>query len=249
VTILRFGVYTCQVTKDIKMAKQYYIIVDTETTIKDTVADFAAVVCDKQGTIYAQCAVLVQGHFDTLELFHDKNKNDVWGYDGLIKRKEAYNLMLNNGQRMLASVHAVNRWLMQARLKYAPELTAYNLNFDLGKCRNTAIDLGIFERKFCLWHASVGNICQTRKYKQFILDNHGFNNRTEKGNLTYITNAEYVAGYIKGNYEKEPHEALGDIIGFELPILQAILKKRAWRDNIRAYNWQDTQVRDHFRVA
>ena len=59
------------------MKKQYFAILDTETTINDTVADFAIVICDRQGKIYNQCAVLVKDHFNTMQLFHDKNKNDI----------------------------------------------------------------------------------------------------------------------------------------------------------------------------
>ena len=44
----------------------------------DTVADFAMVICDREGRIYNQCAVLVNGHYNTMELFHDKKANDIW---------------------------------------------------------------------------------------------------------------------------------------------------------------------------
>jgi hypothetical protein len=111
--------------------KQYFCILDTETTINDTVADFAMVICDREGRIYNQCAVLVAGHYNTMELFHDKKANDIWGYEGLNKRKSGYIAMLDNGIRMIASVNAINKWINQAIGKYNPSLTAYNLAFDL----------------------------------------------------------------------------------------------------------------------
>ena len=226
--------------------KQFFAILDTETTIEYTVADFAIVICDREGKIYNQCAVLVQGHYGNFELFHDKAANDIWGYGGLEKRKIAYRNMLDSGSRMLASVNAVNRWIQQAIGKYNPTLTAYNLAFDKDKCQKTGIDLTGFADNFCLWQAAIGNICNTKKYRQFVLENHGFNSRTEFGNMTMKTNAEIVCGFITGNFVDEPHTALEDVRDFELPILREIVKKKGWKDKITPYNWRDFQVKNHF---
>jgi hypothetical protein len=228
--------------------KQYFAILDTETTMADTVADFAIIICDREGVIYNQCAVMVAGHYGTHELFHDKNANDIWGYGGLNKRKESYSKMLESGSRMVASVAAINKWIQQAIGKYNPELTAYNLAFDKSKCGNTGIDLTGFKGEFCLWQASVGNICNTKQFKQFALENHAFNKPTEFGNMTMQTNAEIVCGFVNGEYIKEPHTALEDARDFELPILKQILKKSKWKEKITPYNWRAFQVKDHFTV-
>lgn len=228
--------------------KQYFIIVDTETTMQNTVADFGAVICDRQGKIYNQCAVLVNGQYNTHELFHDKHANDIWGYGGLEKRKQNYTLMLDSGTRMLASVNAINRWLQQAIGKYNPSLTAYNLSFDRDKCQKTEIDLSGFSSSFCLWQAAVGNVCNTKQYKQFVLDNHGFTNPTSLGNMSMKTTAEMVAGFIGGEFKIEPHTALEDARDFELPILVEILKKKKWQDKITPYVWRDFQVKNHYSV-
>ena len=58
--------------------KQFFAIIDTETTINDTVADFACIIVDRQGNIHNQCAVMVKGHYDSMELFHDKTANDIY---------------------------------------------------------------------------------------------------------------------------------------------------------------------------
>jgi hypothetical protein len=226
--------------------KQFFAILDTETTINDTVADFAIVIVDRNGKIYNQCAVLVIGHYSTMELFHDKNANDIWGYAGLQKRKAGYDAMLETGARMSASVNAINKWINQAIGKYNPQLTAYNLAFDLSKCANTGIDLSGFNSRFCLWQASIGNICNKKAFKQFALDNHQFNNATKNGNMTFKTNAEIVCGFINNEIIIEPHTALEDARDFELPILSHIIKKRNWLDNIKPYAWQDFQVKNHF---
>jgi hypothetical protein len=226
--------------------KQFFAILDTETTINNTVADLGIIICDREGKIFNQCAVLVNGHYGTYELFHDKHANDVWGYDGLKKRQENYIKMLDTGTRMLASVQAVNKWINQAIGKYDPILTAYNLAFDVDKCKNTGIDLTGFSDRFCLWDASVGNVCNTKKYREFVIENHLFNAPTQSRNMTFSTTAESVAGYIANEFKDEPHTALEDARDFELPILTHIIKRRKWRDNITAYNWRKFQVKDNY---
>jgi hypothetical protein len=228
--------------------KQFFLIVDTETTITDKVVDFGAVVCDRQGNIHAQCAVMVQNVFGVDELFYDKNAPGIWSKASVSKRMDNYNSMLTNGSRMLASIHAINRWLEKAQGKYSPELTAYNLAFDNSKCANTGIDLNMFASRFCLWGAAVGNICNTKAYKQFILQNHLFNNPTEKRNMTFSTTAEAVTGYLRGEFTDEPHTSLEDIIGYELPTLVHIMKKKGWRDKVTPYDWKKHQVNQHFEA-
>jgi hypothetical protein len=226
--------------------KQFFAILDTETTIANTVADFAIIIVDRNGVIHNQCAVLVNGHYGNFELFHDKNANDIWGYEGLNKRKANYIKMLDSGIRMLASVNAINKWINQAIGKYNPTLTAYNLAFDLDKCKNTEIDLSGFADKFCLWGAAVGNVCNTKQYKQFVLENHLFNKPTAKGNMTFSTTAESVCGLINGEFIIEPHTALEDARDFELPILKKIIAKKNWKDKITPYVWNEFQVKNHF---
>lgn len=226
--------------------KQFFAICDTETTMENTVADFAIIICDREGKIYNQVAVMVKDHYGNFELFHDKAANDIWGYAGLERRKSNYVEMLNSGKRMLASVNAINKWIQQAIGKYDPTFTAYNLAFDKDKCEKTGIDVSEFSSSFCLWQAAVGNICKTRTYKQFVLDNHIFGAPTKFQNMTYKTTAESVAGFIGGEFKIEPHTALEDARDFELPILVEILKKRKWREKITPYNWREFQVKDNF---
>lgn len=226
--------------------KQFFAIVDTETTAGDTVADFAIIIVDRKGEIFNQCAVLVHDHFDKMELFFIPNQKGDWSLDYAKQKRVAYNAMLQNGLRTLASVAAINKWVNQAIGKYNPILTAYNLPFDLGKSANTGIDLTGFTNSFCLWQAAVGNICNSKAYKNFCLANHGFNNVTEHGNMTFKTNAEMVCGFLKGTFIAEPHTALEDAKDFELPILQNVIGKKNWREKIVAYDWNKHQTRDHY---
>lgn len=229
--------------------RHYFLIIDTETTMENTVADFGAVICDRKGNVYAECGVLVAGHYGTFELFHDIASNDIWGFDGLNKRKDNYKRMLESGHRMLASVNAINKWLVRAAAKFNPELTAYNIAFDLDKLNNTDIDVSMFARRFCLWQAAAGNFGHTKKYRQFIIDNHLFNAPTKFGNMTYKTNAEVMCGYLTGNYVTEPHTALEDAKFFELPILVEILKQREWRGKSKPYNWKEYQTKNWYMPA
>jgi hypothetical protein len=226
--------------------KNYYLILDTETTITDKVVDFGAVVCDTKGNIVAQCAVIISGIFGVDDLFYDQKSSGIWARNSIDRRMANYNAMLNNGTRMLASVSAVNRWLEKVAAKYNPTLTAYNLAFDNSKCINTGIDLSMFSNRFCLWQAAVGNICNTKDYRRFIISNHLFNNKTIHGNMTFSTTAEAVTGYLVNNMTNEPHTALEDIIGYELPTLVYILKRKNWKSKITPYNWKAHQVKDYF---
>lgn len=226
--------------------KQYFMIVDTETTINDTVFDFAAVICDRQGNIVNKCAIIVRDQMDA-DLFYDKTCKGIWSQDNAKAKKAKYIAMAENGTRMIASVNAVNRWLEKANAQYNPILTAYNIAFDRNKCANTGIDLSIFNQSFCLWHLACAVYAKTKAYKQFILDNHYIGNRTDKGNMTYKTNAEIMAHFVTGQYSEEPHTALEDAQYYELPIMVSILKKKGWKDKIgTAYNWKDYQVKDNF---
>lgn len=228
--------------------KQYFIGIDTETTITDKVADFGAVIHDRHGNIAAQCGIMVKDIFGADSLFYDLNASGIWAKASIDRRMANYNTMLESGARMLASVNAINIWLTKAIGKYNPTLYAYNLPFDESKCRNSGIILNEFKDRFCLWGAAVGNICNTKGYKQFVLDNHLFNTPTEKGNMTFSTTAEAVTGYLRGQMTDEPHTSVEDIIGYEMPTLVHILKKKGWRDKAIAYNWRSHQVKDHFKV-
>ena len=197
------------------MKKDIYLLIDTETTTNNLVVDFGAIVVNRKGEILHQCAILINGIFGVSSLWYDTtNSTGIWSKQGTDKRMTKYNTMLDNGSRMIASVNGINRWLERVKGKYNPILTAYNLPFDMNKCDNTGIDLTMFDQRFDLWTASFNRWALTNKYKNFALENHAFNNRTQLGNMTYQTNAEIMAKFItQENLEDEPHTALEDLIG------------------------------------
>lgn len=234
------------------MAKrEHYLIVDTETTINDRVYDYAAVVTDRKGRIYTQCAIIVaESRDETLFYREDLPRGEMWSRQYAEEKRQGYAAMLDAGTRSMASVNAINRWLERARAEYNPMLTAYNLAFDMGKCRNTGIDLDMFSNRFCLWGLSFAMIAKTKEYKQFILDNHYFKPPTKHGNMSYYTNAEKMAEFVAGVTEPEPHTALEDITGYELPILKSLVNRKGWKKQTKTkFNWREIQVKNHFKIA
>lgn len=235
--------------------KDYFFLFDTETTLSDKVADFGAVIVDKKGVIHHQCAVLVDGVFGVDALFYKSGSpdTDIWSKQGKDRRFDAYQEMLKEGTRILASVAAINRWIEQAIGKYDPILTAYNLPFDVSKCRNTGIDVNKFSQRFCMWRAAAHVWGPTKKFKQYVLDNHAFNHPTPYNNMSFKTNAEIMACFLQDIPEivDEPHTSIEDVIDYELPILKALVKKvpkKVYLDPTLTYNWRNFQVKEHFTV-
>ena len=232
--------------------KKFFLIVDTETTQTDMVADFGAVICDKQGNIHKELGVLTQFFADRENhpLFHIGDF--LGGAANLPRRYNNYQAMAERGDRVIANTNAINKWLARANAQYRPILTAYNIAFDASKCRNSGIDLDMFSQRFCLWHSAMRKWAFTRKYRQFILDNHLFNNRTAHGNMTFTTKADYMAKFLLGpGLPDEPHTALEDARDYEAPILAALVKNTLPRDymNPEPFNWRELQVKDWFIPA
>ena len=203
------------------MKKHFYLIVDTETTQRNTVADFGAVVVDRQGNIVEQFGVLLDGHFGSVELFHDKKApcDSFWSTMMLHRRKKNYDQLLANGQRSICSVALVNLWLTRIKAQYNPIVTAYNIAFDLGKCRTTGIDLGIFENSFCLMKKAQ-KFFVNQDYVDFCHANGFLTAKMRKPSTTADTMAKYILGT---DLIDEPHTALEDARDYEAPILTALL--------------------------
>lgn len=236
--------------------KQFFIIIDTETTQDNLVADFGAVVADRKGNVVAQCGVLVNGIFTnpkTHPLFFDSRapSSALWSKDSADARYAKYTEMVENGSRMVASVNAINKWLGKVKKQYDPVWTAYNSAFDAGKCENTAIDLSIFKDTFCLWACAFTAYAHTKAYREMVVSTTAFNAPTTHGNMSYKTNAETMTRFVLNDPDMidEPHTALEDALLYELPILKKILKTYTldWcLHESQSYNWRSVQVRDWF---
>lgn len=205
------------------MKKHYYLIVDTETTQKNTVADFGAVIMDRQGNIVEQFGVLLDGHFGSVELFHDKlaPAESFWSTMMLHRRKKHYDQLLADGQRSICSAQLVNLWLTRIKAQYNPVVTAYNIAFDWGKCQKTGINLGIFENRFCLMKKAQAFFVN-QDYIDFCHANGFVTAKLRKPSTTADTMAKYILGV---DLEDEPHTALEDARDYEAPILTALLSQ------------------------
>jgi hypothetical protein len=234
--------------------KKFFLIVDTETTQTDKVADFGAVIVDKQGNIHHDAGVLIGDFFSDKEkhpLFHVYgDAGDVFSKARLPARYAEYEAMLQDGRRVLASVGAVNRWLAKVKDKYNPVATAYNRAFDWDKLEKSGIPISaMFPQSFCLWHAAAEKWGRSRDYRNFVLRNHYFGNRTKGGHIGYQTKADAMAKFLLGDgLADEPHTALEDARDYERPILAALVKNTppSVYMNATAYNWRDYALRDNF---
>jgi len=205
------------------MSKHYYAIVDTETTKKQSVADFGAVVVTRKGKIVEQFGAMVLGHFGKFDLFSDPSAPDsaFWSEQSAQRRAKDYDAMLESGERSISSPALINQWLAGVNARYAPVLTAYNLSFDLGKCRNTRINLGIFSERFCLMKAAKKVIGSQAGYHDFCYDNDLLTAKLRNPSMTADTMAKFILGI---SLADEPHTALEDARDYEAAILTYILR-------------------------
>ena len=205
--------------------KHFYLIVDTETTTKQTVADFGAVIVDRQGQIIDQFGAMVLGHFGKFDLFYDPSAPDsaFWSAQSGKRRSKNYDQMLETGERSISSVGLINQWLAATKARYNPVLTAYNISFDLGKCRNTRINLGIFNQRFCLMKAAKRDIGVLADYQRFCYENGLLTAKLKQPQMTADSMAKYISG---ADLADEPHTALEDARDYEAMILAYILKTK-----------------------
>jgi len=203
--------------------KHFYLVVDTETTKRGTVADFGAVLMTKQGEIIEQFGAMVLGHFGKMPLFSDPAADPAafWSEQSAQRRAKNYDDMLESGERSISSVGLINQWLSGINARYSPVLTAYNISFDLGKCRNTRINLGIFNQKFCLMKAAKRKIGTLAEYHEFCQANGFLTAKRRDPSMTADTMAKFILGL---DLADEPHQALEDARDYEAPILTKILE-------------------------
>ena len=71
--------------------------------------------------------------------------------------------------------------------------------------------------------------------------------------MTYQTNAEIMAKFItQENLDDEPHTALEDLIGYELPILKRLIQtstKEDFMNPSQGFDWRKVQLKDNFKSA
>ena len=183
--------------------KHFYLIVDTETTNDNLVADFGAVVVDRQGKVWAEFGALLD----------DSNFHFALGSKKKVQAK--YDRLMELGYRCDATVAYINNWLGFIRETFDPTLTAYNIGFDMGKCRNTGIDLDQFTDRFCLLKLAKTAIVETEAYANWAHSNKMLTLALGKPSAK----ADAVAKYLAPELPDEPHTALEDARDYEALIL------------------------------
>ena len=100
---------------------QTFLVIDTETTMNDTIADFGAVVVNRNGKTLDSCATLGFDHFTQLPLFHVTAALplDLWSKATTRRTKPAYDYHARQKRqlRVCAYGHKSPRRTRTARLK------------------------------------------------------------------------------------------------------------------------------------
>tara|TARA_A200000159_G_scaffold152521_1_gene163518 strand:- start:69 stop:773 length:705 start_codon:yes stop_codon:yes gene_type:complete len=183
--------------------KHFYLIVDTETTNQNLVADFGAVVVDRGGKVWAEFGALLD----------DSDFHFALGSKKKVQAK--YERLMELGYRCDATVAYINNWLNFINKTFNPTLTAYNIGFDMGKCRNTGIDLDQFTDRFCLLKLAKSAIVETDEYAEWAHSNMMITVALGKPSAK----ADAVAKYLAPDLPDEPHTALEDARDYEALIL------------------------------
>ena len=183
--------------------KQFHTIVDCETTNDNLVADFGAVVVDRNGKVWAEFGALLD----------DSNFHFALGSKKKVQEK--YNRLMELGYRCDANVAYINNWLNFVRETFNPTLTAYNIGFDMGKCRNTGINLDQFKDRFCLMKLAKSVIVETPEYQAWAYAENMLTPSLGKPSAK----ADAVAKYLDPTLPDEPHTALEDARDYEALIL------------------------------
>ena len=104
-----------------------------------------------------------------------------------------------------------------------------------------------------MWRAAFNKYAMTKSYKNFTMQIHAINPPTKLGNCSFQTNAEVMTRFIldEPDLQDEPHLALEDVVGYELPILKRLIqttKKSVFMDPELAFDWRKVQLKNHFKA-
>lgn len=198
--------------------KKYYAILETVATNKNMAADIAIIICDKEGKIFNQMAVVIKECYSDLLLQNNLMPVDCYDYTG----------KLNSGMRMLASVVAVNHWIRQAFARYNPELISWGLLVHSNRCASTGIELNVFDSKICLCAVVKNTLFNSTKFFKFSGLNVGALDSMASGDcsvLDLMTVFKFFSEKEKG-IECAALEKARDVV---MPVLCSLIKKRRWR--------------------
>jgi len=208
--------------------KKYYAILETVATNKDMVADIAIIICDRQGAIFNQVAVVVKECYGDFLSQNDLAYADSYDYAG----------KLNSGRRMLASVVAVNHWIGQAFAKYNPELISWDLALHLDRCEKTGIGLGVFGARICLRKVAQNILFNSKKFLKFSgLDVNSHDSMISDDCLLPDLKKALEFVSVESKVEFTALEKARDAV---MPVLSSLVNNKSWRKVVSQYDGRST---------
>lgn len=209
--------------------KKYYAVLETVATNKDMVADIAIIICDKEGRIFNQVAVVVKECYGEYLLQNDLASGDCHDYAG----------KLNSGRRMLASVVAVNNWIRQAYSKYSPELISWDLSAHLDRCKKTGIVLDAFDTRVCLCKVAQNVLFNSKKFLKSNESNANYNDPRGSG-VCLLLDLKTALEFISEKDSKFECTALEKARDAVMPVLCSLVKNKNWRKVVSQYDGRST---------
>lgn len=199
-------------TKKIDRRKNYYMVIDTETTngLKfPLVYDVGYQIVDKKGNVYEK------GSYIVYEIFCKEKEKMSNAY--YAEKLPQYEADITSGKRTIKTFYNIRKEMLAYIEEYRARICAYNLLFDKRVLNNTLSFItnrkykNFFyeDTEFCdIWHMACCSILQ-----QVTFDKMAYNNEwtTSSGNVK--TSAEIAYRYLMRDADfEEAHTALEDVL-------------------------------------
>lgn len=219
--------------------KDFYMVVDTETTAHRLVYDVGAVITDRKGTIHetfsAIAAEVFFGMPDEMKTAYYKEK------------KPLYYTKIGKLQTQVLSFFDIQEKLIQLMNKYnIKAVCAYNAKFDIDVLNNTIRYLTGYQTQYffpqdtlvyCIWGMACETLCKQKAYIKYSIEN-GF--ITSAGNMK--TDAESMYRYIiQDRTFNEEHMALEDTYIETVILAKCFLKHKRMSRKILIHPWKIPQ--------
>lgn len=203
-----------------KMAKKFYMVLDTETVAEARVPyDVAWIIVDREGNIYERFNALAA------EVMQNETLRYLVKKDSFSKRKASFYLEDNSTEIMpFEKIKCMADYHLHV---YNCVVVAYNAAFDvkvLNDYANVLFGLPFFPESvevWDLWNMALNTVCDSSNYVRWCIDA-GF--ITEKGNISCSAEAVYSYLTRAADFE-EQHTALADC-EIEAQILQAVFDRK-----------------------
>lgn len=215
--------------------KDFYMIIDTETTAHRFVYDIGAVITDRKGTIHETFSAVVAEVFFGMQTAYYKEK------------KPLYYTKIGKLQTKVLSFFDIQEKLIQLMNKYnVKAICAYNAKFDIDVLNNTMRYLTGYQTQYffpqdtliyCIWGMACETLCRQKAYIKYSIEN-GF--ITSAGNMK--TDAESVYRYIiQDKTFNEEHMALEDTYIETAILAKCFSKHKLMSRKIIAHPWKIPQ--------